>query len=159
MKNLKYIIVFLFLLSCKNHENHLFYIDDWEDLDFMVNSTNLKELNIDDKIFFNKIERDSLTNYKYKSFGKIHENEQFSVYILLAQMDEPEIHYSFTIETINLSDNKLIESFYLCGYSNDSGELCTGYIDKQLNIFKTCDSHNFRIQKRINTFGKIVDIN
>ncbi|CAL2088506.1 hypothetical protein [Tenacibaculum sp. 190524A02b] len=154
--HLCFFIIFI-NISCNSNIDKLFYVDDYNDLVFLANSTNIKEISSKESYLLSDINTLE-SNFSYKNYGKIYTNENYEVFVIFSRIEIPELQYSAEIKTFNKKTKKVIDSFYLAGYNHDSGELCTGSIDKKLVIKHACDSHEFKIRKRINTFGKIIDI-
>lgn len=156
LTHLCFFIIFI-NISCNSDIDKLFCVDDYNDLVFLAESTSIEEINSKENYLLSDVNTlDS--NFSYKNYGKIYTNENYEVFVIFSKTEIPELQYSAEIKTFNKKTRKVIDSFYLAGYNHDSGELCTGSIDTKLVIKHTCDSHKFKIRKRINTFGKIIDI-
>lgn len=149
--------IFLMLSSCDKNQDHLFYINDYDDLIYMVEATNVKIEEKKTSTYLTAKEKED-TQHSYKYFGEIYKNDVYTVFILFSQMKALERNYSFEIRTHTTKDNRYIDSFYLSEYNHDSKEFCSGFIDNDLRIEKKCNTNNFIIKKKINNFGQIINL-
>ena len=153
-----FLSIILILISCDNNQGQLFYINDYNDLVYMAESTNVKTLDRQTSIYLTPEEKRK-DYYTYKNFGEIYRNEFYKAFVIFSKMTEPKLHYSFKIRTYNKKNNAIIDSFIFSGYSHDSGEFYSGSINNKLVIETHSDAYSYITRKKINNFGKIIDIN
>lgn len=153
--NIKVFTFFLFLMllsSCLKTNDKLFYIKSHSDLVNVIKSKNATIINKKEKTILSANEMNNQFRV-YKHFGKIYENDYFKAVIILSEIKGDK--YNFLLRTIKKSNHKIIDTFLLSGYDSSSGEFCSGYIDKDLKVNRTCESTNFSMNKQINKLGEI----
>lgn len=152
IKVLAFSLFFMLLGSCLKTNEKLFYIKSHSDLVNMVKSKNATIINKKEKTILSTNEMRNQFRV-YKNFGEIYENNHFKAVIILSEIKDDK--YNFLLRTIKKSNHKIIDTFLLSGYDSSSGEFCSGYINKDLKVNRTCKSTNFSMNKQINKTGEI----
>ena len=172
MKNIiKGLIIFLFIINNMNCDKirqiekteHLFYIleptNQRDDLLFMVESTNVPEIGIDsasDYLTEKELSLDSNTIFKH--FGRIYENNNFDLDILLRIKKVGNRNYVFILRTFD-NERKIIDSFPLAMRIDEENKYCYGSINHELVIKQKYQGKKEFIMMVVNQYGKIQTFN
>lgn len=149
----------LILCQCESSPQKLFWIDppkgERNDFLFMAESTNVAKLPTDSLEYYltskEIIERDS---FIFKKFGKIYENELFSLQILLKTKEDSARDYTFVLRTLH-PQGGIIDSYDLAIWRYEEQQFCYGYVTEQLEVIRTCEN-NTKTHLQILPNGKIV---
>ena len=155
-------LITVFVLGCETERDKLFWVDkpsgQENDLLFLVESTNIESLQGDSlELFLTRSEFESIGGppTTYKNFARIHEDDKFTAFVLLQEIDTVGRNYHFFVRTYD-NTSKLIDSFELATWDEDRKKFCYGSISKDLRIERTCDGNQTNDMMQITTDGKIV---
>lgn len=153
-------ILFVFLSACKSENKNIFWISEpngqENDVLFMAESTNIPKIKPDSLVhYLTKEELVSAEKLTFKNFGKIHNNEQFDVFVLLKEGSDEGRDYTFIIRTY---DKKfiIIDSYELASWVDTENKHCYGSIDKNLIMKRTCKNGKEKTVVQIANDGRIV---
>lgn len=149
-------------IACESGSKELFWIDapqgQENDLLFLAESTNLPEIKPDSLIHYLTTEEIfSAEKMTFKDFGVIHEDDRFTVHILLKQGSDNGRDYTFIVRTFN-KDFKIIDSYDLATWIDSEDQYCFGSIDKDLIIVRSCDGGKNKDVRQILDDGRIHNV-
>jgi hypothetical protein len=162
MKNIQkilFLLMILILYNCKISDGKLFWINETEtnnnDFLFMAESTNVLPITDSLTYYLTKKEVFAAEKVVFKNFGKIYENENFKVNVLLRIGSQTGRDYKFIIRTFG-KNSKIIDSYELAEWNEQDKRFCFGSIDKKLIITKSCKNSNEKDVKKIANDGRII---
>lgn len=148
--------------SCETTDDKLFWIDEptghRNDLLFLVESTNVAQLRGDSlRLFLTKSEFETIAAPPtiYKNFGQIYKQDDFTVFVLLQEIDTIGRNYNFLIRTYD-NDFKIIDDFKLGTWDEKEKQYCFGSINKDLIIKRKCEDKETADIMQITKDGKII---
>ena len=152
-------------LSChKAADKQLFYIlkptSQRDDLLFMVESTNVPKIGTDsisDYLTEQEQEQHLDSNTIFKHFGRIYENNNFDLDVLLRVIDTSSRNYVFILRTFD-KKRRVIDNFHFAMRIEEEDKYCYGSINQQLIIKQKCQGKKGLVKKIINKNGQFQNI-
>lgn len=147
-------------MGCCGTEKNLFWISPPEgqrnDFIFMVENTNVSIIGQDSfEYYLTQSEALSHKKINFKNFGKLYENEQYKLHVLLRiENDSIDRNYTFLLRTYDLDFN-LIDTYELAAWIKKEGKYCFGSINEKLEIKKSCEGSSFYEKHQIGVDGRI----
>lgn len=162
MSRVIFVLLTVFVFSCKTTNDKLFWVDkpsgQENDFLFLVESTNVEQLKGDSlKLFLTRSEFENIGTPPtlYKNFGQIHRQDNFTVFVLLQEIDTVGRNYHFLVRTYDNNFN-IIDSFELATWNEGQKKFCYGSVSKDLIIERKCDDKGPGDIMQITKEGKIV---